>query len=78
MSDQPGQYPKLPAGYPVAPGYPAMPGPLGTPRGIGACIGLAIVTLGIYTFVWTWKTHEEIKRHSGIGVGGRWASLSTS
>lgn len=81
MSDQPGQYPKLPAGYPVAPavppagypvapGYPAMPGPLGTPRGIGACIGLAIVTLGIYTFVWTWKTHEEIKRHSGIGVGG--------
>ena len=28
------------------------------------------MTLGIYTFVWTWKTHAEIKNHSGIGVGG--------
>ena len=51
----------------------AAPGPtgaLGKPRGIGVSILLAIVTLGIYTFVWTWKTHAEIKNHSGIGVGG--------
>jgi hypothetical protein len=53
-----------------APGYPAGPGPVASPRSIGTCILLAVVTLGIYTFVWTWKTHDEIKRHSGSGVGG--------
>jgi hypothetical protein len=58
-----------PPGY-GPPGYSAGPGAIGKPRSIGACIGLAIITLGIYTFVWTWKTHDEIKRHSGIGVGG--------
>jgi cytosine/uracil/thiamine/allantoin permease len=55
---------------PPPPGFPPPAGPLGTVRGIGACIGLAIITLGIYAYVWTWKTHEEVKRHSGIGVGG--------
>jgi hypothetical protein len=49
---------------------PGPTGALGQPRGIGISILLAIVTLGIYTFVWTWKTHAEIKQHSGIGVGG--------
>lgn len=53
-----------------APGYPAAPGPVGTPRSIGTCILLAIVTIGIYPYVWTWKTHEEMKRHTGSGVGG--------
>lgn len=52
------------------PAYPAGPGPVGTPRSIGTCILLAVVTLGIYTYVWTWKTHDEIKLHSGAGVGG--------
>lgn len=61
-----GQYPQtMPP-----PGAPAPNGPVGKPRGIGTSIGLAIITLGIYTFVWTWKTHDEIKRHSGLGVGG--------
>ena len=45
-------------------------GPLGQPRSIGVSILLAIVTIGIYTFVWVYKTHNEVKRHSGIGVGG--------
>ncbi|MDX6286801.1 MAG: hypothetical protein QOG53_2286 [Frankiales bacterium] len=45
-------------------------GPPGKPRPIGTSILLAIVTLGIYCLVWTYKTHEEIKRHSGEGVGG--------
>ena len=58
-----------PAGYGV-PGYPPAPGPVGQSRGIGVSIFLAIVTFGIYAFVWTWKTHEEIKQHSGSGVGG--------
>jgi hypothetical protein len=43
---------------------------LGKPRSIGVSIVLAIVTFGIYTFVWVYKTQDEIKRHSGIGVGG--------
>jgi len=34
------------------------------------CILLTIVTLGIYTWVWYFKTHEEMKRHSGVGIGG--------
>jgi len=45
-------------------------GGFGTPRSVGKSILLAVVTLGIYTFVWTYKTHEEIKTHSGQGVGG--------
>jgi hypothetical protein len=61
--------PAAAAGYGV-PGYPTQPGPPGKPRSIGTSILLAIVTLGIYSFVWTWKTHEEIKQHSGVGVGG--------
>ena len=45
-------------------------GPVGNTRSIGLSILWAILTLGIYTFVWTYKTHEEIKRYSGNGVGG--------
>lgn len=58
-----------PAGYGMQ-GYPPAPGPAGQTRGIGTSILLAVVTLGIYTYVWTWKTHQEIKEHSGSGVGG--------
>ena len=29
-----------------------------------------IVTLGIYTLYWVFKTQEEVKEHSSIGVGG--------
>ena len=45
-------------------------GPLGQQRGIGFAILITIVTLGIYTFYWVFKTQEEVKEHSGIGVGG--------
>jgi hypothetical protein len=45
-------------------------GPVGNTRSIGLSILWAILTIGIYTFVWTYKTHEEIKRYSGNGVGG--------
>ncbi len=45
-------------------------GSLGVPRSIGKCILLAIVTLGIYTYYWTFKTHDEIKRRLNDGVGG--------
>jgi Domain of unknown function (DUF4234) len=45
-------------------------GPPGHQRGIAFAILLAIVTLGIYTFYWVFKTQDEVKEHSGIGVGG--------
>ena len=45
-------------------------GPLGQPRGIGFAILMAIITLGIYTLYWVFKTQEEVKNHSGQGVGG--------
>jgi hypothetical protein len=49
---------------------PAVTAPLGKVRGTGACILLTIVTLGFYTWYWYFKTHEEMKRHSGTGIGG--------
>jgi hypothetical protein len=64
---QPGATPPVPqAPY----GAVAQWGQPGKPRSIGTSILLAIVTLGIYALVWTYKTHEEIKQHSGDGVGG--------
>jgi hypothetical protein len=63
------------AGAPVMPGYaPAVPspgtGPLGKVRGTGACMLLSIITLGIYSLVWFYRVHEEMKRHTGRGLGG--------
>ena len=31
---------------------------------------LTIVTLGIYSIYWAYKTHEEMKQHTGDGIGG--------
>jgi uncharacterized protein DUF4234 len=45
-------------------------GPLGQPRGIGFGILIFIVTLGFYGWYWAFKTHEEIKLHTGEGLGG--------
>ena len=45
-------------------------GPLGQPRGIAFAIIMAIITLGIYSLYWVFKTQDEVKEHSGIGVGG--------
>jgi hypothetical protein len=45
-------------------------GPLGQPRGIGFGILMFIITLGIYSFYWVFKTQEEVKNHSDQGVGG--------
>ena len=44
--------------------------PIGQIRSTGTCVLLSIVTLGIYTWVWYYKTHEEMKQHSGQGIGG--------
>jgi hypothetical protein len=45
-------------------------GPLGQRRGIGFGILLFIITLGLYSLYWAYKTHEEMKQHTGDGLGG--------
>ncbi|MGC4110769.1 MAG: DUF4234 domain-containing protein [Nocardioides sp.] len=71
--------PPTPAyGAPTAPppapqayaGAVADPSQLGKIRSTGVCILLFIVTLGIYGLFWYYNTHEEMKRHSGQGIGG--------
>jgi hypothetical protein len=44
--------------------------PVGQPRSIGMCILLFVVTLGFYGWYWAYKTQEEVKQHSGEGLGG--------
>ena len=59
--------------YNPTPAYAAAPmaaGPVGKVRSTGMCILLMIVTIGIYGLVWYYKTHEEMKRHTGTGLGG--------
>jgi len=50
------------------PGPPS--GPVGRVRGTGMVILLTLVTFGIYSLVYYYSTHEEMKRHSGDGLGG--------
>ena len=45
-------------------------GPLGRPRGIGFGILLFIVTVSLYGWYWAFKTQEEMKQHTGDGLGG--------
>jgi drug/metabolite transporter superfamily protein YnfA len=45
-------------------------GPLGNRRGVGFGILLFIVTFGIYGLYWVFKTQEEMKQHTGDGLGG--------
>jgi hypothetical protein len=45
-------------------------GPLGRPRGVAFGIVLFIVTLGLYGWYWAFQTHEELKQHTGEGLGG--------
>jgi hypothetical protein len=73
-SAQPGQ----PYGYggqpmpnaPVHAQYAAPQGPVGKIRPTGMAILLCIVTLGIYSLYWYYATHDEMKKHTGEGLGG--------
>jgi hypothetical protein len=49
---------------------PATTGKVGNTRSIGLSILWAILTLGIYTFFWVYKTQDEMRRYSGQGLGG--------
>ncbi len=45
-------------------------GPVGKIRSTWGVIGLSIITLGIYSLFYYYATHEEMKQHSGEGLGG--------
>jgi hypothetical protein len=45
-------------------------GPIGRPRGVAFVIVVSIVTLGIYHLFWIYKVFDELKRHTGDGIGG--------
>jgi Domain of unknown function (DUF4234) len=45
-------------------------GPLGRPRGTGFGILLFVITLGFYGWYWIYQTMEEMRRHTGEGIGG--------
>lgn len=52
-------------------------GPPGRPRPTGTSILLFVVTFGIYGYVYNYQVHDEMKRHSGRGIGGGIALLLT-
>ena len=70
---------RQPDGYRPVPGLPdfAQPpqptGELGRLRPTGMTILLVIVTFGIWAFVYYFQVFEEMRRHSGRGLGGVWA-----
>lgn len=50
-------------------------GPTGQQRPTGRCVLLIIITFGVYGYIYIYKVHEEMKRHSGRGIGGGIALL---
>jgi uncharacterized protein DUF4234 len=82
----PGQYPpgQPPPQYPPPPAYGQQfpqqaqqpyghggnTGPIGAQKNILKQFLLALVTIGIYGVYWAYRNHEDIKEHSGQGVGG--------
>ena len=50
--------------------YAQPPGPIGQVRPHGLTILLFFVTFGIWSLVYYYQTHEEMKRHTGEGIGG--------
>ena len=59
----------------AAPGYSCPSGRCrerlgGAYYSLGLVILLTIVTLGIWTFLWTYRTNEDLKRYNGDGLGG--------
>jgi len=43
---------------------------VGKVRPTGLAMLLFVVTFGIYGLVWWYLVHDEMKRHSGQGIGG--------
>ena len=57
-------------GVPAYAQYAPAQGQIGQMRPTGMTILLFFVTLGIWSFIYYYQTHEEMKRHTGEGVGG--------
>ena len=57
--------------------YATYDGPPGRVRPTGTSILLFVVTFGIYGLVYNYQVHDEMKRHSGRGLGGGLALLLT-
>jgi hypothetical protein len=53
-----------------AAGVPTATGPLGQKRGVVFVILIGLITFGIYWIWWVYKTQEEMKQHTGEGLGG--------
>ena len=77
-SDQPPGYqppayqpPTPPAGYYAASGGRTVPQDLsGVFYSKGMTIFLTIITLGIWSFFWVYRTSEDLKKYNGDGLGG--------
>jgi Domain of unknown function (DUF4234) len=54
----------------ASPTTPGARGPIGETRSLGMSILWFVLTIGIYSYYWVYKTQEEVKRYSGNGVGG--------
>ena len=77
FTDLPGSQPAPPpAAYVPMPGVPfavrrwQQVGAVGQVRTTGLQMLLFVVTFGIWGYVYFFQTHDEIKRHSGDGIGG--------
>jgi DUF1707 SHOCT-like domain/Domain of unknown function (DUF4234) len=68
-------YPPYPAPRYPATQYPRRLGPVGEVRGTALQLLLFVVTFGIWCFFYVFQTHDEMKRHSGEGLGGVLALL---
>lgn len=64
-----------PDAQPAYGGGHASQGPLGKPEKIGVQILLILITCGLYGIYWAYKSHEEIKVHTGEGIGGAVGAL---
>jgi hypothetical protein len=62
--------------YTPPPAAPAVAtGPIGMQRNIGTQIALSFATLGLYGVYWAYTSHEDIRVHTGEGIGGVFGAL---
>ena len=70
MSEPISEPPQPPSTQPPPGGAQPSIRPVGPQRSAGLQIFLAIITLGIWTWVWSYLNAEEMKRYRGQGLGG--------
>ncbi len=59
----------IPPPVAASPALPSHRGQVGETRSVGLSILWAILTIGIYTYIWVFKTHKEMHQYTGNGVG---------